>query len=1008
MATHGGRQQENVTTTTLDPPVSAPPQRRAAPRRPSPKPKPRARAKPSAPRQPFLRRRGPALAVYSGLAIAVVAYTGGWRSGALTLDGPGVSMWLRLLLRYWHAGAGIPSWIPDMWSGAPMWELVSAFHLAVLLPLADLVGPDTAVKIAVVGAQVAGAWGTFVLARSLWAHTGVAALAGLLYGLHPLFASHGALSGHQPSVWVFAATPWLAWSMQRGLRGLGGRYVAIAGVLAGFAVVEQAEHAYALVLLCAFLLALEVARARRGSGPKGVPGVFVRAGAMVALALGVAAHWLLPFMSVGKSFVLMPPEDVRAGLEAFGGGLSDSPGAFLTRAEPLAGNMDFEALLGSLIPLRGPLASGFYLSWVCVVLALVSVVWLCRRPADDDGTLSALLLASAVGLWLSLGTVSLADGGPAERGRVLALALMGAVIGLLVGIFLRRLDLGRRTATIAGVVAVALFAVPFIAPLSAIRQVIPLLQNLRFPRFYPIAALGLALAAAYPALLVQRWAAARQPRLAPLLTASLCLAVAAAFLVDVSPYRSYYKLDSPLAGSAYDDVQARMALSGTDIRVATPYYGDPRPVANLLAAGVDLSIGWPQPQASPNGWRLTADAMGASPPGFRTAALGLSATAFLAAEELEPLESQPRRAIDVVLEPNPSVLPMVRAYEEVVVAAEGTLTPELATALATRYLGVVTGAPGATEVLGAGAHPLGTDRPCREQAAAGTAPWVVTELATACALHDWVGVREDLGDHALGEEVVGAVFTSSIDDLRGISVWLVGGAGSTELVLRELAEDGSLGPDLRQARAAGIDEYGMAQFPFEPIADSAGRRYVFLLACRNCGENEPKLRTTGAPRLGPNLVIGDRFDGEKSAAFSLQYDRRPPAQPPAVTLRATRPGPGRWKVDVDGARPSLVVVAESWFPGWKATVDGDEVTVLEADGAFLGVPVPAGPHRLELHYERPAMAAIGRGVTGLTLLAALAMVVAPGQPGGRRRRRRRSSGPGDALQMGTPPLDRPR
>lgn len=936
----------------------------------------------------------------------MVASTGGWRDGSLTLDGPGVALWLRLLLRHWHAGMGIPSWIPDMWSGAPMWELVSAFHLAVLLPLAQLVGPEAAVKIAVVAAQVVGAWGAFVLARSLWSrtYTAAAALAGLFYGLHPLFASHGALSGHQPSVWVFAATPWLAWSVQRGLRGLGARYVAIAGVLAGFIVVEQAEHAYALVLLCTFLMAVEVARARRGSGPTGVPGVLVRGGAMVGIAIGIAAHWLLPFMSVGKSFVLMPPEDVRSGLEAFGGGLADNPGAFLTRAQPLSGNMDFERLLGQLIPLRGPLASGFYLSWVCVALTVVTIVWLCRRPRDDDGTLSAFLLASALGIWLSLGTVSLANGGLGERGRVLGLAVTGALIGVLVGIFLRRLDLGRRTTTVGVVAAALLFAFPFIAPLTVVRQLIPLLQNLRFPRFYPIAALGVGLAAAYPAVLVQRWASERRPQLAPLLTAALCLTLAAAFLVDVSPYRSYYRLDAPLVGTAYDDMAARLALTGTDVRVATNYYGDPRPVANLVAAGVQLSIGWPQPQATPNGWRLTADAMGASPPGFRTAALGLSATAFLAAEQLTPLAGGARRrTTEVVLEPNPSVLPMVRAYQDVIVAHDPSLTPELAVALAGRYVGVVSGAEGAASVLGAGAHDLGTDRPCLGPVAPGTEPWVVTELATACSLHDWVGVREATGAHPLGEEPVGAAFTSALNDLHGISVWLNGAAGPTELVLRELADDGTLGPDLRRARAAGNDEYGMAQFPFEPIAGSAGRRYAFLLTCADCGEDEPKLRTTGAPRLGPNLVVGDRFEPHMSAAFALQYDRRPPAPPPAVTLRATRPRPGAWRVDVAGERPSLVVVAESWFPGWKATVDGRDVTVLEADGAFLGVPVPAGTHKVELHYKRPAAATVGRGITGLTLLVSLAMVVAPGQPG--RRRRRRSARSGDALQMSPPAVE---
>jgi hypothetical protein len=901
-------------------------------------------------------------------------------------------MWLRLLLRYWNAGDGIPAWIPDMWAGAPMWELVSSFHLVVLLPLARLVGPDAAVKLAVVGAQVLAGWGAFVLARSLWSETWPAAVAGLIYALHPFFASHGALSGHQPGVWVFATIPWLVWSLQRGLRRKGARYVALAGMLVGFAVVEQAEIAFALVLLCAFILLLEVARARRESGPDGIPAVLFRAGVVVAVGLGLAAHWLLPFLTVGESFVLMPAEDVRAGLDIFSGGLARNPGAFLSRAAPLTQGIDFRSFVESAMPLGGTAASGFYLSWVCLLLTFVTILWLARRP-DEDGTMSAILLASAVGIWLTMGTVSLAEGGLADRGHVFGLAAIGILGGLLAGNFLRRLDLGRRSVAIGVVLAGGLFAVPYIAPILALQRVIPMLADLRFPRFYPMAALAVALGAAYSVLLVQRWAVRRKPELAPLLTAALCLAVAGAFLVDIAPYRTYYQQD-PIDGSElYEAVARKLEATGPDLRVTSPFYGDPRPVANLLSAGAASSVGWPQPQATPNLWRLTAEAMAASPPGFRNAALGLSATSFVATEQTTDVEDGPVRVIGVDLEPNPAVLPLVRAYEEMLVVADGDLTPELATSLAGRYVGVVEGGADLAEALGPGASALATTRPCQSPPASAGDAWIAAEVAVACSMHVWVGAREGLDEVGVGDLGVGAVFISPIGNLRGISVWLEGAAGDTELTLREVADDGTFGRELLRTRASGLDENGMAQFSFDPRPDSAGRRYLFVLTCRRCGGEELTMRTNSFPRGAPNLVVDGRLDPAHTASFSLRYDRRPAVEPPDVALQATRPGPGHWKVEVSGARPSLLVVAESYFPGWKATVDGKEARVVEADGAFLGVPVGPGTHRVELRYHRPAVVGLGRVITGLALLAGVVLVLMPGQPGGRRRRRTSSAGP---------------
>ena len=193
------------------------------------------------------RRRRTGLAACLGfLALVVLAFTGGWSDGELTLDGQGISLWVRMLLDHWRAGDGIPSWLPEMWAGTPAWDLFPAFHLVILVPIAAVVGSDDAVKFGILAAQIAGAWGAFVLARSLWDRAWPAVAAGALYGLHPIFASHGALTGLEPTVWVFAATPWLVWSLRLALRGRGSRYVAMAGLLVAFAVLQQAEQAYSL------------------------------------------------------------------------------------------------------------------------------------------------------------------------------------------------------------------------------------------------------------------------------------------------------------------------------------------------------------------------------------------------------------------------------------------------------------------------------------------------------------------------------------------------------------------------------------------------------------------------------------------------------------------------------------------------------------------------------------------------------------------------------------------
>ena len=76
------------------------------------------------------------------------------------------------------------------------------------------------------------------------------------------------------------------------------------------------------------------------------------------------------------------------------------------------------------------------------------------------------------------------------------------------------------------------------------------------------------------------------------------------------------------------------------------------------------------------------------------------------------------------------------------------------------------------------------------------------------------------------------------------------------------------------------------------------------------------------------------------------------------------------------------------IPGWSATVDGKTVKTTELLGAFTGVPVPAGTHRISLSFTPPGFdAGIGGSAVGAVALGAVWWF--------ERRRAARGAGDGD-------------
>jgi hypothetical protein len=110
-------------------------------------------------------------------------------------------------------------------------------------------------------------------------------------------------------------------------------------------------------------------------------------------------------------------------------------------------------------------------------------------------------------------------------------------------------------------------------------------------------------------------------------------------------------------------------------------------------------------------------------------------------------------------------------------------------------------------------------------------------------------------------------------------------------------------------------------------------------------------------------VVRVKNEGEANAhisdpGFDLRRAATMSNPPPQMTMcdaandatPITRMNPRAMTIDAQLGCDGMVVISESYFPGWKATVDGRPAALQEVDGALQGVAVPRGRHQVRLSY----------------------------------------------------------
>lgn len=72
--------------------------------------------------------------------------------------------------------------------------------------------------------------------------------------------------------------------------------------------------------------------------------------------------------------------------------------------------------------------------------------------------------------------------------------------------------------------------------------------------------------------------------------------------------------------------------------------------------------------------------------------------------------------------------------------------------------------------------------------------------------------------------------------------------------------------------------------------------------------------------------------------------------------------------------PGFVVLADTYYPGWQAILDGEKTTIYRANSILRAIYVPAGQHTITFTF-RPPDFFIGLGISGLTLISCIFVIL---------------------------------
>lgn len=202
-------------------------------------------------------------------------------------------------------------------------------------------------------------------------------------------------------------------------------------------------------------------------------------------------------------------------------------------------------------------------------------------------------------------------------------------------------------------------------------------------------------------------------------------------------------------------------------------------------------------------------------------------------------------------------------------------------------------------------------------------------------------------------------------------------------------------------KLTAIDDRAGVSVPINPVSDSlrdtSRWRYAGEINADNSGYGaEVKAEDLGSARVFENLRARPRVwlvpevlrlsadeafavvrssrlpDGRAfdPARVALVEEDAPLTGPPTTataTARVRRLTDNTMEVETDAPAPAFLITSDTYYPGWRARVDGAPAHIYQTDFALRGVALPAGAHVVRFEFQ-PMSFYYGLGLSGLSLL----------------------------------------
>jgi hypothetical protein len=113
----------------------------------------------------------------------------------------------------------------------------------------------------------------------------------------------------------------------------------------------------------------------------------------------------------------------------------------------------------------------------------------------------------------------------------------------------------------------------------------------------------------------------------------------------------------------------------------------------------------------------------------------------------------------------------------------------------------------------------------------------------------------------------------------------------------------------------------------------------------------PRARLVTRAQVSKDLPADIRLIDPASVALVDEPLELPAASAAPGRVAIVEDRPGRIICETNAPGSQLLVLAESWHPGWQVNVAGSDAAIVRTFGDFLGCVVPAGRNRIEFRFD---------------------------------------------------------